>query len=156
DYALGSVGTGMVKHVKTRRYIGTLSQQAREWIENDLPTAAEREAFAGWIRRSPLHLQEFLEQLALEQELENLDASHHFDLDRLIGEVANLKNVVPLPNALAGAATTDDQLGDSKRLGWPVRLPWKSLWVAGVALLFIVGWQIVRHFQRPAEYVTAT
>lgn len=131
-----------------------LLEEAEEWqsrLANGGP--AERAAFAGWVRRSPEHLQVFLEHLALETELHGLDLSQQFDLEELMAH--GWGNVVPL----AGSAPATPRGPGSTRLQAIARGRYAlaaSLIVIALLLgLLLRGW-FFRQTPDWTDYVTAT
>jgi transmembrane sensor len=75
-----------------------LIDEAQNW-ERALRSgeASARADFAAWIRRSPEHLQAYLQYLSLHKELGGLDAGKQFDLDQLRAQSSG--NVVPITTA---------------------------------------------------------
>ena len=80
-----------------------VSQQASEWIEV-LKTGdqKDRAAFVVWLKESRRHVAEFLTMVAVDRELNGVDAQRHHDLDALLAglspemaRVANLTGAVP-------------------------------------------------------------
>jgi transmembrane sensor len=87
--------TGM--HTRQR---GSLIEEAQRW-ERALKDAApdERAAFAAWIKRSPQHLQAFLQHMAVETELRQLDACGEFDIEALLAKASS--NVIHLNSGVS-------------------------------------------------------
>jgi len=72
-----------------------LLEEVQEWGEAlKSADAAGRAQFVAWIRRSPEHLQAYLQHLAFEQEMEGLDLQKDVDLAALLRSSSS--NVVPL------------------------------------------------------------
>jgi transmembrane sensor len=130
----------------------TLSQQAREWVHKGQQLSeAERQALANWIRRSPGHVKEYLEELALQTELSDLDAEHHFDVNELIAQVRQQGpereaadtgySMAPIRNAREG----------------PVRRnPWAVMALAAALAILAIGPQVMLdHSIVTKTYVTA-
>jgi transmembrane sensor len=91
---------------------GSLSEEAQRWervLENGGP--AERAAFAAWIKRSPQHLEAYLQHLAVETEMQQLDANGDFDVEALLAKAST--NVVQLTSGMP--RTTAAFLPDSGR-----------------------------------------
>ncbi len=127
----------------------SITQQAQEWMLV-LPTAdAEtRSRFAAWIRRSPQHVQTYMELHVLEAELagvRELPDDPDFDIEALLAEAGN---VVPLPGRLVS--------GSNPRAG---RLThWTNVLgqIAVAATSILVGWAIWSIQFRPIIYETKT
>lgn len=83
--------------------------QAAEWYL-DLQAAAipeRRTAFADWLRRSPVHVEEFLRIAALHADLGRLPELARTDVEALVNEVARAagaRNVVELPVSVRPAS----------------------------------------------------
>jgi transmembrane sensor len=94
------------------RQRGSLSEEAQRW-ERVLKNggAAERAAFAAWIKRSPQHLEAYLQHLAVETEMQRLDANGEFDVEALLAKAST--NVVQLASGMP--RTTAAFLPDSGR-----------------------------------------
>jgi transmembrane sensor len=110
--------------------------------------SAERAAFAAWIRRSPEHLQAYLEHLSLLSEISRLDPDHQFDIDNLLAQSGG--NVVPL---------TTDHLGAADRQS-RTKIP-RMRWL-GYAAMFLMALLVARLSLWPrttpewTDYATAT
>ncbi len=73
----------------------TLAEQAQAWIcRPPAPDSAESEAFALWLKRSPQHVQCYLQMLAVEREFHDIDPARRIDVDALIARTRD--NVVQL------------------------------------------------------------
>lgn len=127
-----------------------LIKEAQEWeraLASGSPTVNAE--FAAWIRRSPEHLQAYLQCLSLEKELGNLDASGHLDLDALRGQLSG--NVVPI------AAERLSPIETRPARSGVYRLSWAALVLAACALLGLcLSLWHPRHERAWVEYVTAT
>lgn len=58
-----------------------IAEQAAEWFvahRTSAPNEAERAAFAGWLKTSPVHVDEYLRMAAISRELR--DAAQHPDV----------------------------------------------------------------------------
>jgi transmembrane sensor len=79
------------------RQRGSLAEEAQRWdrvLKNGGP--AERAAFASWIKRSPQHLEAYLQHLAIETEVQRLDADGNFDVEALLAKApTNVVQLVP-------------------------------------------------------------
>lgn len=66
-----------------------LAQRASEWLEI-LKNAGEfeRAAFVDWLCESRLHVQEFLEIVAVDRELHRIDPNRSEDIDALLAQIA--------------------------------------------------------------------
>lgn len=85
--------------MKVQRQIDQLlAQRAAEWIET-LKSGDERDraAFVEWLRQSKLHVEQYLELVAIERELQRLDPAVGEDVNELLKRIA--PNVVPLKPA---------------------------------------------------------
>ena len=106
---------------------GAIIEEATEWlvrIQESEVDAAEKQAFAEWLRRSPLHVREYLRAEATWATLENVDPQRHFDVNALLLEASN---VVEL-------ASTDADKSPGSRSG----TQW-SRWFAVAAGIVAVG-----------------
>jgi transmembrane sensor len=76
----------------------SLIEEAQDW-ERALKSGdpAARAGFTAWIRRSPEHVQAFLQHLSLQEELGGLDPEKQFDLRQLLTQTSG--NVVPITSA---------------------------------------------------------
>ncbi len=103
--------------MKVQRQIDQLlAQRAAEWIETlRHGGAAERAAFAGWLRESKLHVEHYLELVAMDREIRALDAAHCPDVEALLAQAA--PNVVTLNRkALAGQNKPADTRHRTRRM----------------------------------------
>ncbi len=127
---------------------------AAEWLTalqaQDL-SLRDRERFAEWLRRSPVHVDEFLRLTALQGHLTRWPGLHDIDLASLEAEVAQGgAAVVPLAALPPEAAASIDQ---PRRLQ-PV---WRFAATAAVVLA-AAAWSFVEHpawFGGAERYVTA-
>jgi transmembrane sensor len=89
------VDVDMKSHTPIR---ASLIEEAQDW-ERALKSGdpAARTGFTAWIRRSPEHVQAFLQLLSLQEELGGLDPDKQFDLRQLLTETSG--NVVPITSA---------------------------------------------------------
>jgi transmembrane sensor len=92
-----------------------LAQRASEWLEV-LKTAgeSERAAFIDWLGESRLHVQEFLEVVAVDRELDGLDAQRLEDVEAL------LARVTPVASFNTPAARTAGRRPRTRRWKWSV------------------------------------
>jgi transmembrane sensor len=95
-----------------------LVEQAHQW-ERVLKHggAAEHAAFAAWIKRSPQHLQAYLQHFAVETEMQRLDASVDFDIEALLAKASS--NVIQLTSSMprtTAAIPSDSECGKRWRL----------------------------------------
>lgn len=80
----------MVRHEHT-----LIAQHAADWLRRlQSDDITEHAAFIAWLRQSPLHVQEMLLAMAVEDALEGMDAQRRIDLDALVAAASG--NVVPL------------------------------------------------------------
>jgi transmembrane sensor len=85
------------------RHGGSLSEEAQRWdraLKNAGP--AERPAFAAWIKRSPEHLAAYLQHVAIETEMQRLDANGDFEVEALLAKAST--NVVQLTSSMPRTA----------------------------------------------------
>jgi len=99
-----------------------LAQRAAEWIET-LKTADKRDraAFVQWLRQSKLHMEQYLEMVAIDRELRRLDPAQGEDVETLLARIA--PNVVQLEQP---AGQRMQALGSSSRR--------RKLWQVSAAL----------------------
>ena len=100
------------------RQRGSLAEEAQRWdrvLKNGGP--AERTAFAAWIKRSPQHLEAYLQHLAVETEMQRLDANGDFDVDALLEEAStNVVQLVPSVPQTSAASLPASGRGNRWRL----------------------------------------
>ena len=73
-----------------RRQPVNFLEEAQRWervVESGGPE--ERDAFGAWVKRSPRHLQAYMQHVAVETELRDLDAEHQLNLDALLAQVSS-------------------------------------------------------------------
>jgi transmembrane sensor len=111
-----------------RRDTLPVSEEAAQWFEA-LKTAGrpEREAFARWLKESPMNVREFLRTTALDVELGRIDASRFPDIQALID--AACSNIVRLDVAPSANHPRDPVRAAEGR----ARAPWRR--VAGFAAI---------------------
>lgn len=90
-----------------------LAQRAAEWIET-LKTGGERERadFVRWLCQSKLHVEHYLEMIAMDRELQALDPMQCPDVDALLAKA--VPNVVPLKVA-ASSRPQQEPAGPQQR-----------------------------------------
>jgi transmembrane sensor len=115
--------------MKTRRDVEsrTIAEQAAEWLmilEEDRPQ--DREAFADWLRGSPMHVGAFLRASAVERMVEQVDPERGIEIDT--GPFPDVEDLVTLLRR-----ATDDRLRETKR---PSRRVLR--WVALAASIAVV------------------
>jgi transmembrane sensor len=126
----------------------TLMEAAQRWeLTLSKGGAAEKAQFAAWIRRSPEHLQAYLQHLALQTELEGVDAEKELALDVLLRKA--LTNVVPLTPPVSAHR-------EPSRSGF-LRWPRYAYAAAAVALLTFATVSFYWFHRAPVwtDYVTA-
>jgi len=95
----------------------TLIEEAQRWHQAlQQGGASERAAFVAWIRRSPQHLQAYLQHLALAAEIDGLDGDRELDLEALL-ERSSSKVVHLTPEKPALAPSPDPSVR--------ARRPWR-------------------------------
>ncbi len=107
-----------------------VSQQASEWIEVlETGNQEDREAFVAWLKESRRHVAEFLAMVAVDRELDGVDAQRQHDLNALLAR---------LPPEMARVATLTEAVTEKKRraVHWAVAL---SL-AASIACAAVSGW----------------
>src|SRR6185437_8912270 len=128
-----------------------LIQEAQEW-EHALNSGdpAARKEFAAWIRRSPEHLQAYLQHVSIDTELTHLDAGGQLDLARLLAQSSS--NVVPITSAKPQEYEPRASSRQPSRPYWPAAAA-----VGAIALLALGLW--LRHSLSSrawTDYVTST
>jgi len=102
-----------------RNEVLNIATQAADWLRvmrtSDL---RDDEAFIKWLKRSPLHVREFLLAYRLDQKLGHLDGEHRIDINELIAGLSS--NVLPMNARSATPSSAHPQ-------------PRRVRWVAGVA-----------------------
>lgn len=76
-----------------------IAAEAADWyiiLQSAPGSSAQQEEFADWLRRSPVHVEEFLRLTALQGDLARLPAFRELDVDRLLSEPSAEENVIPL------------------------------------------------------------
>lgn len=127
-----------------------LIREAQDWeraLASGGPTVNAE--FAAWIRRSPEHLQAYLECLSLEKELATLDESRYLDLDALRAQISG--NVVPI----AAERLRPIETHPGRRGAYRVYLAACAL-AACTGLGLCVSLWHPRHERAWSEYVTVT
>lgn len=134
----------------------TVAADAADWFvtlqaQDVLP--ADKEAFAGWLRRSPVHVEEFLRLTALQGDLARLPELKTTDVARLISEAAQegaSENVVPFAERFQAR-------GDLSSGRWRAR-PMLAASLAAV-LVFTIGlfaFNPLREFLETQRFSTQT
>lgn len=109
-----------------------IAAQAAEWftaLEED--PVAGRAAFAEWLNRSPLHVQEFLNISAVHRMFENLDPEGRLDVAAML-ETAPPDQIARLPSAFIRNSRREPQRSRQKR--------WLAGLAAGLAALVGAWW----------------
>jgi transmembrane sensor len=87
---------------KASEHTRTVALEAVEWLldlQAGTASMEQRAAFADWLRRSPVHVEEFLRVVTLQADLGRLAKLVHTDVDALIDEVSHAptrRNVIDL------------------------------------------------------------
>src|SRR5687767_11348856 len=75
-----------------------IAQHAADWLRRlQSADAAEHAAFLDWLRQSPLHVQEMLLSMSVDDALDGFDAQRRIDLNALLSDDSN---VLPLRIAM--------------------------------------------------------
>jgi len=137
----GRVGTGPMKD-KDERERAVVGEDAAEWYVKRASgmSPAERDAFAAWLTRSPLHIREYVGVDSVARELKTT-APGDFDLDELVRRAREEPDVLPAQG--------------SARAPRPV-LPWlaAAASVAALGILAFYGWSAWQG-QRPLAHAPA-
>lgn len=122
-----------------------LTEQASQWLET-LRTADAREnaQFCEWLRQSRLHVEEFLEVVAIDQALQGVDANRNMDVRALIQQMSS--TVVPMTPAAARTNAT----AANKRRRWSIALA-----ASVAAVCVIAGGLYLRFTASNAVVITA-
>jgi transmembrane sensor len=121
--------------MKTRREAEALSigEQAAEWLLIlETGGARDREAFAEWISRSPLHVDAFLRASAVDSLLTEADREHSIAIEPIPAE--ERVDVTALPNAAAPSA--ERPLAPRPAWRWAAAATFSMLAVATAFLAF--------------------
>lgn len=100
------------------RQWGNLIEEAQRWerVLREEAGSAERAAFAAWIKRSPQHLEAYLENLVVDRELRRLDADGEFDIEALLAKASNnVIQLTPPGRPQTDAATSSDSRRSGRR-----------------------------------------
>src|SRR5262245_23975459 len=79
------------------------ARQAAEWfieLETGSPSLDKQTAFADWLRRSPVHVEQFLQCMALRGDLAHLPEVRQIDVEALLAQ-APPDNLIALDAAAA-------------------------------------------------------
>lgn len=146
--------------------------EAAEWFVNLQATDIDREAqeaFADWLRRSPLHVEEFLQLTALQGDLSRLPELKDIDLPALLAEAGrtDTDNVIALANEFFPLREETGALGAAKvqvvtsvSAERPAARELKGWWLAAAAAIALVCVGVarlgaVRNFFNSEHYSTA-
>lgn len=129
----------------------SIAEQAAEWLvtmSDPERTSAEREAFVGWLRRSNLHVEEFLCVSALTQRLSGSDLWPHDSVEELVAQARGDQcNVTPL----AGLAPTESVPKRAYTRRWALA----ACTVAMIAGLVVLAVELGLPGWRGTTYTTA-
>ncbi len=129
-------------------------RQAAEWIiVLEDAGVREQEAFAEWLLKSPLHVQEFLNQTAVHRLFDNLDPQHRLDVKAMLkGSTDNVIELQPVPeSSLATGAPASRAAPQPARRS---RRRWILAAAATLAMAIpVAGWLLMQQ-ERP-HYITA-
>ena len=118
--------------------------QAAAWhleLQAAAPSLEKQALFAQWLRRSPLHVEEFLRVLALQADLGRIPEFNHTDVDALLAGAARsgpAKNVIDFP--LQPRTTPEEHAAAAARPGRRLRIAGAGLGVAAAALVAAIIW----------------
>jgi transmembrane sensor len=120
-----------------------IAMQAAQWLDELLNGRGDsRAAFAEWIARSPLHVQEFLNISAVQRMFDGLDPERRLDVDAMLTDsgvnVAQTRPRLPVRAPTPALSATAGRV----RSRWPVAVAASVL--AGAAL-----WWVAAFFQAP-------
>src|SRR5262245_19335000 len=123
-----------------------LTEQASQWIEKlHSGDPQDQEAFCSWLRQSKLHLEEFLEVVAIDRALVGLDADRRIDVDALIQQMA------PTVTCLSSSQESPGVQPSLRSRAW--------LWGAALAASVVFGALAIhlhfRNLQANGEIITA-
>jgi transmembrane sensor len=128
----------------------TVAAEAAEWLV-DLQIAEipheRQEAFADWLRRSPVHVEEFLQLTALQGDLARLPGIKQLDVAALLAGVGHGENVISLSRDRS--RVKDGVFGKPFRLRWPVA-------TAAVIVIALLLATPLRDFLSTERYATST
>jgi transmembrane sensor len=111
-----------------------LAQRASEWFETlKHADKAERAAFLEWLSESKLHIQEFLEIVAVDRELARVDPQRDEDVDALIAQIN--PSVTSLPSQHRARQREDGRPTNNGR--W-MKFAALAAGVAGIAVLMLM------------------
>lgn len=134
--------------------IERVSREAAEWLQamKSDPATAEREAFAGWLASSPMHVREMLLAGMIDRELSGSGVLEQFDVEAIVARARAESNVMDLPvRALREPAGTRHRAAQRHVFHWR-----RAAAVAAVFLLGVAGWIGMRSNVRAGvEYATA-
>lgn len=114
----------------------SIAERAAEWFvlhRSGEPSAAQCEAFAEWLRESPVHIREYLAISSTSSELSKALQNSGFEFNE--SEPASMDNVVALPNA--AWPNNFDASVESTHAQRPRRRRWAV--AASIAVLAVVG-----------------
>jgi transmembrane sensor len=130
--------------------------EATEWLVDfragDVDDEARRR-FSAWLRRSPEHIQAYMEAAALWGDIPKLAADMEVDVDSVVARASAQSTVTILPTGGPGARS--EPMSASGRRDAPiVRRPWTVAAAAAavvIAAAFVTWWQL----DRGSIYATA-
>ena len=130
------------------------AREAAEWLQvmKADAGATEREAFAGWLASSPLHVREALLAGMVDRELSGSGVLDQFDVEAIVARAKTESNVVPLPARVPREQhATRDRAAPHRGFRWS-----RAAAVAAVFLLGVAGWVGLRSYLGSGiEYATA-
>jgi transmembrane sensor len=111
-----------------------IAQHAADWLRRlQSADAAEHAAFLDWLRQSPLHVQEMLLSMSVDDALDGFDAQRRIDLNALLSDDSNV-----LPLRIAMPEVTAAPKKRWLRTNWGIGLA--ASMVLLVTLGFLLPW----------------
>lgn len=137
--------------------LGAIAEEAANWFirfeENDVPVA-EREAFVNWLKRSPIHVEEFIRVSATQAQIKGIPVTELITVKELLDQARS--NIINLTHTGVNHAA-DKGAGSSTSTRWARHPGAKAATLAALSILAV--WLVAgqRGLDDPARltYVTA-